>query len=91
MDQAAATYLRPTTMGAGASVVGGKLRRLIVYTLFDHTHGGTMFVEGNMTTDDEETLLIDQGRMEEASNAAEADYSNDGNDMDWQPSPTESD
>ena len=78
-------------MGAGASVVGGKLRRLIVYTLFDHQYGATMFVEGNMTSDDEETLLIDQGRIEEASNAAEADYSNDGNDTDWQPSSTESD
>ena len=27
----------------------------------------------------------------EASNAAEADYSNDGDDTDWQPSPMESD
>ena len=78
-------------MGSGASVVGGKLRRLIVYTLFDHTHGATMFVEGNMTSDDEEALLIDQGRIEEASNAEEADYSNDGNSIDWQPSLTESD
>jgi hypothetical protein len=50
-----------------------------------------MFVEGNMTSDDEEALLIDQGRIEEASNAEEADYSNDGNDIDWQPSLTESD
>ena len=71
--------------------MGGKLRKLIVYTLLDHKHGGTMIVEGNMTSDDEETLLIDQGRIEEASNAAEADYSNDGNDADWQPSLTESD
>ena len=78
-------------MGAGASVVGGKLRRLIVYTLFDHTYGETMFVEGNMTSDDEKTLLMDQDRIEEASNAAEADYSNDGNHTDWHPSPTESD
>ena len=62
-----------------------------MYTLFDHTHGATMFVEGNMTSDDEEALLIDQGRIEEASNAEEADYSNDGNDIDWQPSLTESD
>ena len=38
-----------------------------------------MFVEGNMTSDDEKTLLMDQDRIEEASNAAEADYSNDGN------------
>ena len=78
-------------MGAGASVVGGKLRKLIVYTLFDHTYGETMIVEGNMTTDDEETLLIDQGRIQAASNAAEADYSNDGNDTDWQPSLSDSD
>ena len=80
-------------MGAGASVVGGKLRKLIVYTLFDHRRGETMIVEGNMTSEDEETLLIDQGRIEEARNAAEADvdYSNDGSDRDWQPSLTESD
>ena len=85
-------------MGAGASVVGGKLRRLIVYTLLDHKGWGTMIVEGNMTSDDEETLLLAQGRIAEASNAATADerlaaadYSNDGNDTDWQPSSTESD
>ena len=78
-------------MGAGASVEGGKLRRLIVYTLFDHKYGATMVVEGNMTSDDEQTLLIAQGRIAEASSAAETDYSNDRDDPDWQPSQMESD
>ena len=77
-------------MGAGASVMGGKLRKLIVYTLLDHKYGH-MIVEGNMTSDDKQTLLIAQGRIAEASSAAETDYSNDRDDPDWQPSQMESD
>ena len=50
-----------------------------------------MIVEGNMTSDDEQTLLIAQGRIAEASSAAETDYSNDRDDADWQPSQMESD
>ena len=49
--------------------MGGKLWRLIVYTvtLFNHKYSATMVVEGNMTSDDEKTLLMDQDRIEEAS------------------------
>ena len=72
--------------------MGGHPQKLIVFTLMDHKYGATMIVEDNMTSDDEQTLLIEQGRIAEASNSwAEADYSNDRDDTDWLPSPMESD
>ena len=71
--------------------MGGHPQKLIVFTLMDHKYGATMVVEGNMTSDDEQTLLIAQGRIAEASSATETDYSNDGDDTDWQPSQMESD
>ena len=84
------TQFRPTTMGAGAAVMGGNPRKLIVYTLLDHQFGH-MIVEGNMTDEDEETFWLAAGYTVEASSVAPADDEMIGDDTDWQPSQIESD
>ena len=69
-------------------IIGGKPRKLTVYTLLDPQHGH-LIVEGRMTDDDEETFWLTAGYMVGAGRLiTEEDHSME--DIDWMPSTIES-